>query len=196
MRSAQTSFGSPIETQTSVWTKSTSRTPSATSSVSVTRAAVLDAVVEAAEHARGVLGRLLVAHLRADRVEVGRARPLVGRGDLEGAARAGRGLGEEQGDVLAGEASLLAALPLGGLELGGEVEQRPELVGRQVGLLEQVPAVECGERHGGIVSGGSPCGNRVSVGPAAAPEPEPPAGALEETPGQERDLDPRTVADA
>ena len=40
MRSAQTSFGSPIDTQTSVCTKSTPRRASARSSVSVSRAPV------------------------------------------------------------------------------------------------------------------------------------------------------------
>ena len=40
MRSAQTSFGSPIETHTSVWTKSTPSTASCASSVMVSLRAV------------------------------------------------------------------------------------------------------------------------------------------------------------
>ena len=47
---------------------------------------------------------------------------VVGR-DLERAARAGRVLLEDQRDLLAGEPPVLAALSLGGLELGGEIEQ-------------------------------------------------------------------------
>jgi hypothetical protein len=40
IRSAQTSFASPIETQTSVWTKSTPFTPLSMSSVTISRAPV------------------------------------------------------------------------------------------------------------------------------------------------------------
>ena len=73
-------------------------------------AAVLDRVVHAAEHARGVLDRLLVAHVRAARAEVGDVCALVVGGDLEGAAGAGRVLLEDQRDLLAGEPPVLAAL--------------------------------------------------------------------------------------
>ena len=48
MRSAQTSFGSPIDTQTSVCTKSTPCTPAVGSSVTVTRAPVPAATARAA----------------------------------------------------------------------------------------------------------------------------------------------------
>ena len=86
-------------------------------------AAVLDRVVHAAEHARRVLDGLLVAHVRAARADEGDVRALVVGGDLERAARPGRVLLEDQRDLLADEPLLLAALLLGRLQLGGEVEQ-------------------------------------------------------------------------
>ena len=48
IRSSQTSLGSPMDTQTSVATKSAPRTPSATSSVSVMRAPLVSASLRAA----------------------------------------------------------------------------------------------------------------------------------------------------
>ena len=91
-------------------------------------AAVLDRVVHAAEHARGVLHRLLVAHVRAGRPDEGDVRALVVGGDLERAARPGRVLLEDQRDLLADELLLLAAFLLGGLQLGREVEQVGDLL--------------------------------------------------------------------
>ena len=58
-------------------------------------AAVLDRVVDAAEHAGGVLHRLLVADLDPARPEVGHVGTLVVGGDLERGARPGRGLLED-----------------------------------------------------------------------------------------------------
>jgi len=85
-------------------------------------AAELDRVEHAAEHPRGVLDRLLVAHVRAARAEVRDVRALVVGGDLERAARARRVLLEDQRDLLAAQVLLLAAGLLGRLQLGGEVE--------------------------------------------------------------------------
>ena len=53
------------------------------------------------EHAGGVGHRLLVPHLRSRRVEVGDVGALVVGGDLERRAGAGRGLLEDQRDLLA-----------------------------------------------------------------------------------------------
>jgi hypothetical protein len=105
-------------------------------------AAELDRVVEAAEHARGVGDRLLVADLRARRVEVGDVRALVVGGDLEGRARARRGLLEDQRDRLAAQARDLVPGELGGLERGGEPEQLLELFRGEVELLEQAAVAE------------------------------------------------------
>ena len=105
-------------------------------------AAVLDAVVQPAEHTRRVLDRLLVAHLRRLRVEIGHVRALVVRGHLERAARARRGLLEDQADLLLAEVLLLSPVLLGRLEVGRQVEQVAELVGREVELLEEVAALE------------------------------------------------------
>ena len=105
-------------------------------------APVLDAVEHPAEHPGGVLDGLLVAHLRAGRVEVRRGRALVGGGDLEGAAGARRGLLEDQRDVPAAQPLHLGARLLGRLELGGQVDQAAELLGGEVQLLEEVAAGE------------------------------------------------------
>ncbi len=105
-------------------------------------AAVLDGVEGAAEDSRGVLHRLLVADLGAAGSEVGHVRALVLRGDLERGASPRRGLLEDQGDVLAGEARLLVAGVLRGLEVGGELEQEAQLVGGEVELLEEAPVAE------------------------------------------------------
>ena len=85
-------------------------------------AAVLDRVVHAAEHAGGVLDRLLVAHVRAGGADEGDVRALVVGGDLERAARPGRVLLEDQRDLLADELLFLPALLLGRLQLGREVD--------------------------------------------------------------------------
>ncbi len=83
------------------------------------RPAVLDRVVHPAEHAGGVLHRLLVPDLRRRRVDVGDVGALVVRRDLEGAARPGRGLLEDQRDVLAAQTLLLHAGVLGPLQVAG-----------------------------------------------------------------------------
>ena len=91
-----------------------------------------------------------MADLRAGRVEVGGEGALVVGGHLEGAARAGRGLLEDQRDVLAPQPGLLGAGVLGGLQLGGEVEQEAELLSREVELLEEVPVPEV-RGHAGLL---------------------------------------------
>ncbi|MNT63079.1 hypothetical protein D3C72_2008600 [compost metagenome] len=64
-------------------------------------AAILDAVIHAAQHAGGVFHRLFVANLRSAWAEVGDLRTLVKGAHFKGAARAGRGFFEDQGDVFA-----------------------------------------------------------------------------------------------
>jgi hypothetical protein len=68
------------------------------------RPAVLDRVVHAAEHTCGVLHRLFVTDLRGSGVDVGHVGTLVVRRDLERATRAGGGLLEDEGNILAGQA--------------------------------------------------------------------------------------------
>jgi hypothetical protein len=86
-------------------------------------AAVLDPVEHPAEHSRGVGDRLLVAQLEAARVEVGDARALVERGDLERTARSSRALLEDQRDLLARQALRLVAGVLGRLERLRETQE-------------------------------------------------------------------------
>ena len=97
-------------------------------------AAVLDAVVEAAEDLGGVDHRFLLAHLGGLGVEEGDVRALVVSGDFERAAGAGRGLFEQQHDVLAGEQVAADAGALFGLEVsgGGEVLQGQERAAFQI----------------------------------------------------------------
>ena len=102
--------------------------------------AVLDAVVHAAEHARGVLDGLLLAHLRALGVEVGDAHAEVHGADLEGAAGARRGLLEEQDDVLSLEVAVRLARALLCLEVGREIDEVLDLLGGEVEELEEVAA--------------------------------------------------------
>ncbi len=84
---------------------------------------VLDAVEHPAQHARGVLGGLLVPHLRARGVQVGGGGALVGGGHLEGAPGAGGGLLEDQRDVAPAEPLHLGPGLLGRLQLGGQRDE-------------------------------------------------------------------------
>jgi hypothetical protein len=105
-------------------------------------AAVADRVVDAAEHARGVLHRLLAAEVRAARPDVGDVRALVVRGDLEGRTRACGVLLEEERKRLALEPALFPASRLGRLQLGRELEQMQQLVARVVRERKEVPAAQ------------------------------------------------------
>ena len=125
-------------------------------------AAVLDAVEHAPQNPGGVRHGLLVAHLGARRVQVGDVGSLVVRADLEGAAGARRGLLEEESDVPARQAAFLLAGLLGRLELGGQLDERHPLCGREVELLEEAAALEAGE------DGGVGCGERGHRGPFSA----------------------------
>ena len=95
-------------------------------------AAVLDAVVEAAQDLGGVNHRFLLAHLGRLGIEEGDACAFIISGDLERAAGAGRGLFKQQHDVLAGEQVAADAGALFGLEVSGEIEHIVDLVGGEV----------------------------------------------------------------
>ena len=100
--------------------------------------AVLDGVEHPAEDACGVGDRFLVAHLGAGRVEVGDVGALVEGGDLEGAARAGRALLEDQAISLPARrwtslpAYFAVSVPVRARE------QVQELVAVEVDLFEEV----------------------------------------------------------
>ena len=104
--------------------------------------AVLDAVVDAAEDARRVLHRLLVADLRPLRAEVGDVRPLVVRGDLERDPRPGGGLLEDDGDVLAAHVLALVPAVLRALEVAGQVQEEPDLPRAEVQELDETAIPE------------------------------------------------------
>ena len=76
-------------------------------------AAILDAVVHAAQHRAVSFTDLLVADLRARWAQVRDMRALVIGRHFERGAGAGGGLLEDQGDVLALESLLLVAAVLG-----------------------------------------------------------------------------------
>ncbi len=109
------------------------------SDYALAEAAVLDAVVHAAEDPGRVLHRFLVADLRPAGSQVGDVRALVVGGDLEGAARAGRGLLEDERDVLALEALFFLTLLLGRLQLLREFEKVENLFARIVLEGEEAP---------------------------------------------------------
>jgi hypothetical protein len=69
-------------------------------------------------------------------------RALVVAGDLEGATGAGRGLLEDQADLLALQRLLLVAAVLGALEVAREVEQVKHLALAEVGELQVATTLE------------------------------------------------------
>ena len=98
-------------------------------------AAVFDAVVHAAEDARGVGDGLLFADLRAGRVEIRDRHAQIMRRDLERAARPRAGLFENERGLLAfaqamGDAGLFLRL-----ELGGERQKVRDLLRRKIKQL-------------------------------------------------------------
>ena len=110
-------------------------------------APVLDRVVHPAQHPRGVGDRLLVPQLRPGRVEVGHVRALVERGHLERRPGPGRGLLEDQRDLLALQPLALGAGVLGDLERLRQPQQVPQLGRGEVDLLEEAAVFQV-ERHG------------------------------------------------
>ena len=114
--------------------------------VGLGEAAELDAVVEAAEHAGGVLDGLLLAHLGAARIKVGHAHAEVHGADLEGAAGARGGLLEQENDVLALEVAVRGAGALQVLEVLGELQQVLDLLGGEVEQAEERTTAEI-DRH-------------------------------------------------
>ena len=103
---------------------------------------VLDPVKGAAEHPGGVLHGLLVADLGPARLQVGHVCALVLGGDLERGASPRRRLLEDQRYVLARQVRLLVAGILRGLEVGGQLEEEPQLLGSEVELLEEAAVAE------------------------------------------------------
>ena len=95
-------------------------------------ATVLDAVEHATQHAGGVLHALLHADLAAGGAQIGDVSTLVFCTNLEGAACAGGGLLENQGDVLTLQSGLLGAGILGAFQVASQVEQIVEFLGAEV----------------------------------------------------------------
>jgi len=92
----------------------------------VVEAAVVDRVVQAAEHAHGVLHARPCAGLGVAGADDRDLRALVAGRDLERTVRAPGGvLVEQQGDVLAAQLHLLGAGVLGALQFVRHVEQDP-----------------------------------------------------------------------
>ena len=138
-------------------------------------AAELDGVVHAPEHPGGVGDRLLVAELRAGRVEVGDVGALVVGGDLEGGPRPGRGLLEDQRDLLArrGAAPRSPRTWRSSAPRRASSRKRSSL-GREVDLLEEAAVAEVVTMGVLLAVGGQNAGSRSmraghAVGAAAAP---------------------------
>ena len=68
---------------------------------------VFDAVIHSAQNTGGVLHGFLMADLRTGGAEIGHMGTLVVGGHLKGAARAGGGFLEDQGDVFSRQPGLL-----------------------------------------------------------------------------------------
>ena len=136
-------------------------------------APVLDGVVHPAEDAGGVLHRLLVADLRTRRIQGGHAHPLVERRHLEGAAGPGRGLLENDAEVLPREAGDRARRVRGALQVAGEVEEEAELGGRKVGHVEEAAISQVHGHLGLLEESKRPHSAPVGAGrrPAAARPP-------------------------
>ena len=100
-------------------------------------AAVLDAVVHPPQHAGRVLHRLLDADLAARGPQIGDVGALVVGRHLEGAARAGGRLFEDEGDVAALEVLHFPAGFFIGLELSGQIQQILNFCGRKVQQFEE-----------------------------------------------------------
>ncbi|MNN35709.1 hypothetical protein D3C81_1495680 [compost metagenome] len=110
-------------------------------------AAILDGIVHAPEYAGGVLHAFFVADLRRVGIDIGYVGPLVISGHFEGAAGAGRGFFEDQGDIVAFQVLLLGTGVLGTLEVAGQVQQVLQLASAVVFEAEQVAVMDV-ERHG------------------------------------------------
>ena len=100
-------------------------------------AAVLDAVVHAAQHPRGVGDGFLLADLGAGGVEIGHAHAQVVGRDLKAAAGAGAGLFKDQRNVLAAQRVVGDVRLLLLLELRRQIDQSADLLGRQVQQLQE-----------------------------------------------------------
>ena len=136
-------------------------------------AAELDRVVHAAQDRGGVGDRFLVPQLGAGRVEVGHVRALVVGGDLERGPGPGRGLLEDQRDLLARQPLGLGAGVLGGLQRLARLQQVAQLARGEVDLLEEAAVVQV-ERHGGLLrcqNAGSRCSGQVMQWPPPRPLP-------------------------
>ena len=119
--------------------------------VGLSIATELDAVVEAAEHAGGVLDGLLLAHLRAAGIEVGHAHAEIHGADLERAARAGGRLLEQQDDVLALEVTMGGTGQFQVLEFAGQLQQVLDFLGGEVEEAQEVATAQA-SRHRSFLS--------------------------------------------
>ena len=101
------------------------------------KAAVLDAVEHAPEHARRVGHALLIAHLTAGGVKIHGVHAKVGRRHLKGAARAGAGLFKQQRHVFARAQRVRHALLFFFFQFGRKIEQRADLGGDKIEQFEK-----------------------------------------------------------
>ena len=134
-------------------------------------AAVLDAVVHPAEHAGGVPHRFLVADLRAAGPEIRDVGALVVGCHLERRASPGGRLLEDHRDVLALESLLFIARVLRGLEIGGELQEEPDLLGGDVEQRRETSISQV-ETHRGSSRVGSADGSSRRRSAGASREPD------------------------
>ena len=111
------------------------------------KAAVLNAVVDAAQDTGGIRDGFLLAHLGAAGIQIGHTAAQIHAGHLKGAAGTGRGLLEQQNDVLAGQVAMGLTGHLLALEFTAEVQQIADLLGGVVQQLQEIASSEI-DRHG------------------------------------------------
>jgi hypothetical protein len=112
------------------------------------KAPVLDAIEHASQHPRGVLERLLVAHLRTHWVDVGHMATLVVHRHLKSAAGAGGSFLKNQRNVAALKLLALGALRLGRFEFHRQIDQVADLGGAKVLQVQQAAVVQVGAHSG------------------------------------------------
>ena len=108
----------------------------------LTVAAVLNAIEHSTQNPCGVGDGFLLADLGTGGIQVGGVHPQVVGGHLKGAAGAGGGFFEDQGDVLATKIIVADALFFLRLQLGGQVQQGLNLVRGEVQQFQKVSAFQ------------------------------------------------------
>ena len=105
-------------------------------------ATVFDAVIHAAQHPGGVLHGLLVTDLGTAWAKVGDLGALVEGRHFKGAAGAGGGLLEDEGDILAGQVFALIATVFGFFQVDGQIDHVLDFARGEVQQFQEVTVTQ------------------------------------------------------